>query len=143
MSTAELFIGERYLLQTNDKKLALTTHRLIKRRLPFTKALYESVMLEDITGWEIRKAANNVYVALCFCTALFTFVYTSFYLLSAFFLILWLFTNKPRLHVKTLGGVMVLPVEVEGLRAKNLQAMVSEAQSNRRAMSEKDHALVA
>lgn len=143
MSSAELFFGERYLLQTNDKKLALTTHRLIKRKLPFTEALKESVMLEDIVSWEIRKATNKAYVALCFSTALLTFIYPAFYLLSAFFLILWVFTYKQRVHVRTVSGVMILPMEVEGLRAKNLYAMVTEAQSNRKAMFQKQHALVA
>jgi hypothetical protein len=143
MNTSNLLWDEQYIVQTVDKKLALTTHRLIKRRLPFTKALEKSVMLEDIISWEVKKANNNLYSFLSLGTALLTFANPAFFLLSGFFLLLFLLTRKPCVHIQTINSVMVLPIEVEEQRANNLLEMVKQARQSRKALFANTATLVA
>lgn len=131
MAPAKLENGEQYLIQTVDKRLALTTHRLILRHLPWTPFGYSAVKLEDIQGWEVKPTSKNLYFILSVLMALMVYFNDSFALLSSFFLMLFLMTRHRCVHVKTHDKVMVLPLEVDETRIKNLVDMVKRAKHSR------------
>ncbi|WP_299822525.1 hypothetical protein [uncultured Pontibacter sp.] len=133
MTQTKLLKGEQYLIQTVDKKLALTTHRLILRRLPWTLFGQTAVNLEDIKGWEVKATGKTLYFGLSLCMALLVYFDDSFTLLSGFFLMLYLMTRHNRVHVKSQNGTMVLPLEVEEERVANLIEMVRTAKHTRQA----------
>lgn len=127
----KLATGEQYLVQTVDKKLALTNQRLIFRRLPWTNIGLSSIQLEDIVSWKVKKTTNSLYFGLSIGMALLIYFNDSFALLSGFFLMLYFMTRQNRIHINTRNGVTVLPLEVEESRISNLIEMVRKAKHNR------------
>lgn len=112
MAVNKLFEGEQCLIQTVDKKIVLTTHRLMKISFSWVLPKKDSVMLEDIVTWEIKETGNNLYLALSTIMILATYFNDSFALFSGFFLILYLMTRHRKIHIRTHDGVMVLPLNV-------------------------------
>lgn len=112
MATNKLFEGEQCLIQTVDKKIVLTTHRLMKISFSWVLPRKDSVMLEDIVTWEIKQTGNNIYLGLSIMLAFTTYFNNSFALFSGFFLILYLMTRYRKVHIKTHDNVMVLPMNV-------------------------------
>lgn len=112
MATNKLFAGEQCLIQTVDKKVVLTTHRLMKISFSWVLPKKDSVMLEDIVTWEIKQTGKNLYLALSTVMALTTYFNNSFALFSGFFLILYLMTRNRKIHIRTHDSVMVLPLDV-------------------------------
>lgn len=125
--------GEQYLIQTVDKKLALTTHRLILKQLTWSGYERASVLLEDIQGWEVKATGKNLYFGLSLGMALMVYFNDSFALLSGFFLMLYMMTRHNRVHVKSRDKVLILPLEVEERRITNLIEMVRKAKHVREA----------
>lgn len=132
MSATKLFTGEHYLIQTVDKRIALTTHRLIQRPKPWTLRSKQAVMLEDIAGWEVKHTGSALYLALSIATALLVYFNDSFFMLSGFFVALFFMTRSQKVHLHTTqGATMVLPLDVEHRRINSLIEMVKQAQQNR------------
>lgn len=132
MATNKLLPGEQYLVQTVDKRIALTTHRLIQRRFNWVRKRNQSVMLEDIADWEVKSTGTSLYLYLSIAFSLLVYFNDSFFLLSGFFLALFIMTRRQRIHVRTNdGSSMVLPLEVDQKRLHSLIPLVKEAQQNR------------
>ncbi|MDX5420435.1 MAG: hypothetical protein LPK09_14565 [Hymenobacteraceae bacterium] len=131
MANAKLYNGEQFLIQTLDKKLSLTTHRLIQKRIPWMLHSSKSVMLEDITGWEIKVTDRPLYLGMSLVAALMVYFNDSFLLLSGFFMALYLMTRQQRIHIMSPSAVMVIPLEVEETCVQSLIDMVRVAQQNR------------
>ncbi|MEJ8801114.1 hypothetical protein [Pontibacter sp. H249] len=131
VAQAKLVNDEKHLIQTVDKKLTLTSHRLIIRPLYWTDIGQSSVMLEDIEGWEVKATGNKLYFALSLGMAFLVYFDDSFALLSGFFLMLYLMTRHQRVHVKAKSNVLVLPLEIEEKRIRNLVEMVKKAKHTR------------
>ncbi|GAB3541375.1 hypothetical protein GCM10027443_40640 [Pontibacter brevis] len=112
MAVNKLFEGEQCLIQTVDKKIVLTTHRLMKISFSWVLPRKDSVMLEDIVKWEIKQTGNNLYLGLSIILALTTYFNNSLALFSGFFLILYLMTRYRKIHIRTNDDVMVLPLNV-------------------------------
>ena len=132
MATTKLLTGEQYLIQTVDKRIALTTHRLIQRQHPLSWRSSKAVMLEDIAAWEVKPTGSQVYLGLSILTALLVYFNESFFLLSGFFISLFFMTRSQKVHVLTAQGhSMVLPLDVEQKHMNSLIEMVKQAQQNR------------
>ena len=131
MAERKLINGERHLIQTVDKKLSVTTHRVIKRRIPWTSFGSKSIMLEDITGWEAKVTGKSAYLYLSMATTLLIYFNDSFALLSTFFLLLYFMTRQRRVHVKSAGTVMILPVEIDQNHIDSLFSIFRQAHHSR------------
>ncbi|MFD2069282.1 hypothetical protein ACFSKU_20525 [Pontibacter silvestris] len=131
MAENKLFNGERYLIQTVDKRLAVTTHRVIQKRIPWTLFGNKSIMLEDITGWEEKQTGKPLYLLLCIATAFMIFFDNSFALLSVFFVLLYFMTRHRRVHVMSPDTTMVLPSEIAQTHIDSLLNVVKQAQQSR------------
>ncbi|GAA4434028.1 hypothetical protein GCM10023188_24490 [Pontibacter saemangeumensis] len=112
MAAKKLFEGEQCLIQTVDKKIILTTHRLMKSGFSWAKPRKNSIMLEDIVTWEIKQTGTPLYLGLSIAMALTAYFDNSFALFSGFFLILYLMTRYRKIHIRTHDSVMVLPMDV-------------------------------
>ncbi len=137
MANAKLLVGEQYLLQTVDDKLALTTHRVIRKRKPWDLRGTQSVMLEDILKWEMKTTGKTAYLGLSVASALFVYFNDSFALISGFFLMLYIMTRQRRIHIVAPNTVLVLPLEVEETRVGALIQMVRQAKKDRLASLQK------
>ncbi|MFD1187188.1 hypothetical protein [Pontibacter rugosus] len=132
MAIHKLLPGEQYLIQTVDKRIALTTHRLIQRSTPWSPQESQAVMLEDISSWDVKHSGNKLYLFLSILSALLVYFNDSFFLLTGFFVALFLMTRSQRVHVRTTQGTtMVLPLDVENSRIRSLIDMVKQAQTTR------------
>lgn len=132
MATTKLQTGEQYLIQTVDKRIALTTHRLIQQRHPLSLHSNKAVRLEDIAAWEVKPTGSQLYLGLGMLTALLVYFNDSFFLLSGFFIALYFMTRSQKVHVITAQGhSMVLPLDVEEKHINSLIDMVRQAQQNR------------
>ncbi|WP_181163668.1 hypothetical protein [Pontibacter mangrovi] len=132
MAKPKLLSGEQYLIQTVDKRLALTTHRLIQLRRPLSARGNKAVMLEDIATWQVKATGSQLYIALGLLMAALVYFNDSFLLLSGFFTALFFMTRHPRVHVITTSGTsMVLPLDVEQRHINSLIDMVRQAQQKR------------
>lgn len=132
MAVTKLLDGERYLIQTVDKKLTLTTHRVIQRQQNWFLRNSKSIMLEDIASWQIKATGKPLYLAASAATALLVYFNDSFALLSGFFLMLYLMTRQHRIHIVSPYTVMVLPIEeVEENRLSSMVELVRQAKRNR------------
>ncbi|MBF9251789.1 hypothetical protein I2I11_00635 [Pontibacter sp. 172403-2] len=131
MVNTKLLDGEQYLIQTVDKKLALTTHRVIQRFAPWTLRSNKFLFLEDIEGWKVKATGNSLYLFLSLMFAFGIYFDDSFALLSGFFITLFLMTRHRRIHIISANKVLVLPLEVEESRAGSLIEMVRQAQQER------------
>lgn len=112
MAAKKLFEGEQCLIQTVDKKIILTTHRLMQSGFSWMQPRKNSVMLEDIVTWEIKQTGTPLYLGLSIAMALTAYFDNSFALFSGFFLILYLMTRYRKIHIRTHDSVMVLPMDV-------------------------------
>jgi hypothetical protein len=132
MAVTKLLDGERYLIQTVDKKLTLTTHRVIQRQYNWFARSSRAIMLEDISSWQIKATGKPLYLAASAATALFVYFNDSFALLSGFFLMLYLMTRQHRIHIEAPYAVMVLPIEdVEENRLSSMVELVRQARRDR------------
>ena len=132
MAVTRLLDGERYLIQTVDKKLTLTTHRVIQRESSWFVRSSKSIMLEDIESWQIKATGKPLYLAASVATALFVYFNDSFALLSGFFLMLYLMTRQHRIHIVSPYTLMVLPIEeVEENRLSSMVELVRQAKRER------------
>ncbi|RIJ36666.1 hypothetical protein [Pontibacter oryzae] len=132
MVTNKLLPGEQHLIQTVDKRIALTTHRLILRKFSWARHHGNAVMLEDISDWEVKATGVNLYVGLSIASALLVYLNDAFFLLSGFFLALFIMTRRQRIHVRTnKGNLLVLPLDVHQKRLHTLIPLIKEAQQNR------------
>jgi hypothetical protein len=132
MAVTKLLDGERYLIQTVDKKLTLTTHRVIQRENNWFVRSSKSIMLEDIESWQIKATGKPLYLAASVAAALFVYFNDSFALLSGFFLMLYLMTRQHRIHIVSPYTVMVLPIEeVEENRLSSMVELVRQAKRER------------
>jgi hypothetical protein len=132
MAVTKLLDGERYLIQTVDKKLTLTTHRVIQRQYNWFARSSRAIMLEDISSWQIKATGKPLYLAASVATALFVYFNDSFALLSGFFLMLYLMTRQHRIHIEAPYAVMVLPIEdVEENRLSSMVELVRQARRDR------------
>lgn len=132
MAVTRLLDGERYLIQTVDKKLTLTTHRVIQRQNNWFVRSSKSIMLEDIESWQIKATGKPLYLAASVATALFVYFNDSYALLSGFFLMLYLMTRQHRIHIASPYTVMVLPIEeVEENRLSSMVELVRQAKRDR------------
>lgn len=104
---------------------------MIQRRLPWTLHGSKYLMLEDITGWEIKTAGKPLYLGMSVFCALLVYFNNAFASLSGFFLMLYLMTRQRRIHIKATNTVMVVPLEVEEDRISSLIGMVRTAQQER------------
>jgi hypothetical protein len=139
MAVTKLLDGERYLIQTVDKKLILTTHRVIQRQYNWFTRSSKAIMLEDISSWQIKATGKPQYLAASVGTALFVYFNDSFALLSGFFLMLYLMTRQHRIHIESPYTVMVLPIEdVEENRLSSMVELVRQAKHERVATLEAD-----
>lgn len=137
MANAKLLVGEQYLLQTVDDKLALTTHRVIRKRKPWDLRGTQSVMLEDILKWEMKTTGKTAYLGFSVASALFVYFNDSFALISGFFLMLYIMTRQRRIHIVAPNTVLVLPLELEETRVGALIQMVRQAKKDRLASLQK------
>ena len=112
MAVNKLLEGEQYLIQTIDKKVVLTTHRLMQFGFSWALPRKSSVMLEDIVTWEIRQTGTPLYLGLSVALALTAYFDDAFALFSGFFLILYFMTRYRKIHIRTHDSVMVLPLDV-------------------------------
>ena len=112
MAVNKLLDGEQYLIQTIDKKVVLTTHRLMQFGFFWALPRKSSVMLEDIVTWEIRQTGTPLYLGLSVALALTAYFDDAFALFSGFFLILYFMTRYRKIHIRTHDSVMVLPLDV-------------------------------
>ena len=112
MAVNKLLEGEQCLIQTIDKKVVLTTHRLMQFGFSWALPRKSSVMLEDIVTWEIKQTGTPLYLGLSVALALTAYFDDSFALFSGFFLILYFMTRYRKIHIRTHDSVMVLPLDV-------------------------------
>ena len=112
MAVNKLLEGEQCLIQTIDKKVVLTTHRLMQFGFSWALPRKNSVMLEDIVTWEIRQTGTPLYLGLSVALALTAYFDDAFALFSGFFLILYFMTRYRKIHIRTHDSVMVLPLDV-------------------------------
>ena len=112
MAVNKLLEGEQCLIQTIDKKVVLTTHRLMQFGFSWALPRKNSVMLEDIVTWEIRQTGTPLYLALGVALAFTAYFDDAFALFSGFFLILYFMTRYRKIHIRTHDSVMVLPLDV-------------------------------
>lgn len=132
MAVTRLLGGERHLIQTVDKKLILTTHRVMMRQNNWLFRSYQSVMLEDITSWQIKATGKPLYLALSVVSAFFVYFNDVFALLSGFFLMLYLMTRQHRIHIEAPYTTMILPIEdVEENRLNSMIELVRQAKRER------------
>ncbi|WP_242920984.1 hypothetical protein [Pontibacter liquoris] len=131
MVNTRLLAGEQYLIQTVDKRLALTTHRVIQRFAPWSFRRNKFLFLEDIEAWKVKATGNSLYLSLSIASALAVYFNDSFALLSGFFITLFLMTRYRRIHIFSADQVLVLPLEVEESHASSLIEMVRQAQQDR------------
>ncbi|TXK44633.1 hypothetical protein FVR03_13400 [Pontibacter qinzhouensis] len=131
MPCSRLIDGEQYLIQTVDKKLALTTHRVIQTRKPWDLRGSNSIMLEDISNWEIKTTGKALYLGLSIAAALMVYFNDSFALVSGFFLMLYMMTRYRRVHILSEKTTMVLPLDVEESQLEKLIEMVRQAKKAR------------
>lgn len=132
MAVTRLLGGERHLIQTVDKKLILTTHRVIMRQNNWLLKSCQSVMLEDITSWQIKATGKPLYLALSVTLAFFVYFSDVFALLSGFFLMLYLMTRQHRIHIEAPYTTMILPIEdVEENRLSSMIELVRQAKRER------------
>ncbi|EJF11726.1 MULTISPECIES: hypothetical protein [Pontibacter] len=132
MAVTRLLGGERHLIQTVDKKLTLTTHRVILRQNNWLFRSYQSVMLEDITSWQIKATGKSLYLAFSVVSAFFVYFNDAFALLSGFFLMLYLMTRQHRIHIESPHTTMILPIEdVEENRLNSMIELVRQAKRER------------
>ncbi|CAM3568048.1 hypothetical protein POKO110462_09635 [Pontibacter korlensis] len=132
MAKTRLLPGEQHLIQTVDKRIALTTHRLIQQRHPLSFSSSKAVMLEDIAAWEVKATGSQLYLGLSMFTALLVYFNESFFLLSGFFIALYFMTRSQKVHVLTAqGDDMVLALDVEQKHINSLIDMVRQAQQKR------------
>ncbi len=131
MANAKLLAGEHYLLRTVDDKLALTTHRVIRKRRPWDLRGSQSIMLEDILKWEMKTSGKSAYLCFSVASALLVYFNDSFALISGFFLMLYIMTRHRRIHIVSPDTVLVLPLEVEETRIGALIQMVKQAKKER------------
>jgi len=144
MAVTKLLEGEQCLIQTVDKKIVLTTHRLMKISFSWVIPRRDAVMLEDIVTWEIKQTGKSIYLGLSVVLALTTYFNDSFALFSGFFLILYLMTRYRKIHVRTHDSVMVLPLDVVDESGINvLIDTVRVAQRDRLAQLKKKTAVAA
>lgn len=132
MAVTRLLDGERHLIQTVDKKLVLTTHRVIQRQSNWFFRSCQSVMLEDITSWQIKATGKPLYLIFSVASAFFVYFNDSFALLSGFFLMLYLMTRQHRIHIEAPYTTMILPIEdVEENRLSSMVELVRQAKRER------------
>jgi hypothetical protein len=132
MAVTRLLDGERCLIQTVDKKLTLTTHRVIQRQQNWLVRSSQAIMLEDISSWQIKATGKPLYLAASVASALFVYFNDSFALLSGFFLMLYLLTRQHRIHIASPYATMVLPIEdVEENRLSSMIELVRQAKRER------------
>lgn len=133
MALNKLFEGEQCLIQTVDKRIMLTTHRLMK--FSFSWVLpkkSDAVLLEDIVTWEVKPTGQSLYLGLSIAFASAIYFNNAFALLSGFFLILYIVTRHRKIHIRTHDSIMVLPLEeLEDNSMKVLLDSVRMAQHNR------------
>lgn len=127
MATTRLLNEEQYLIQTVDKKLALTTHRVIqKNRLRHLRGC-KSIMLEDIESWQIKATGNRWYMGLSVASLPFIYLNDSWAFLGAFFLLLFLMTRQNRIHIISHNNVIVLPLEIDETGLNSLVEIFRQA----------------
>nr|WP_255710058.1 hypothetical protein [Pontibacter harenae] len=126
-----MFCGEQLLVQTVDKKLTLTTHRLIQKYKPWDLRCSSSVMLEDITNWEVKTLGNTSYLTLGVLAALMVYYDDSFALISGFFVMLYMMTRRNCIQVTTPKQVMILSLDIQHDSANSLAEMVRQARKDR------------
>ena len=132
MAVTRLLAGERCLIQTVDKKLTLTTHRVIQRQQNWLVRSSQAIMLEDISSWQIKATGKPLYLAASVASALFVYFNDSFALLSGFFLMLYLLTRQHRIHIASPYATMILPIEdVEENRLSSMVELVRQAKRER------------
>jgi hypothetical protein len=132
MAPTRLLDGERCLIQTVDKKLTLTTHRVIQRQQNWLVRSSQAIMLEDISSWQIKATGKPLYLAASVACALFVYFNDSYALLSGFFLMLYLLTRQHRIHITSPYATMVLPIEdVEENRLSSMIELVRQAKRER------------
>ncbi|MCJ8167481.1 hypothetical protein MKJ04_21750 [Pontibacter sp. E15-1] len=112
MAINKLLAGERCLIQTVDKKIVLTTHRLIKISFSWLFPRKDAVMLEDIVTWEIKESGKALYLGLSIAMALAACYNEALVLFSGFFLTLYLMMRYRKIHIRTHDAVLVLPLDV-------------------------------
>lgn len=132
----ELLAGEQYLIQTIDKRIALTTHRLILNKALWLNANNSSIKLEDIQGWEVKATRKTVYFGLSLFMAFLVYFNDAFALISGFFLVLYFTNSQHRVHIKSQNKTMILPLEVKGRSVNTLIDMVRKAKHNRNSQLE-------
>lgn len=124
--------GERQLIQTVDKKLTLTTHRVILHQRNWFYRSSSAIMLEDIVSWQIKATGKTLYLLCSVVSALFVYFNDSFALFSAFFLMLYLLTRQHRIHIASPYATMILPIEdVEENRLNSMVELVRQAKRER------------
>ncbi|MDX5419083.1 MAG: hypothetical protein LPK09_07690 [Hymenobacteraceae bacterium] len=132
MAVTKLLDGERYLIQTVDKKLTLTTHRVIQRQFTWFVRSSKAIMLEDISSWQIKATGKPLYLVACVAATLFVYFNDSFALLGGFFLMLYLMTRQHRIHIESPYTTLVLPIEdVEENRLSSMVELVRQAKHER------------
>jgi hypothetical protein len=132
MAVTRLLDGERHLIQTVDKKLTLTTHRVIQRQYNWFARSSKAIMLEDISSWQIKATGKPAYLAASVASTLFVYFNDSFALLGGFFLMLYLMTRQHRIHIESPYTTMVLPIEdVEENRLSSMIELVRQAKHER------------
>ncbi|MFD2246316.1 hypothetical protein [Pontibacter ruber] len=127
MATMRLLNEEQYLIQTVDKKLALTTHRVIQRKRLRHLRGCTSIMLEDIESWQIKATGNMWYMGLSVASLPFIYLNDSWAFLGAFFLLLFLMTRQNRIHIISQNAVIVLPLEVDETGLNSLVEIFRQA----------------
>jgi hypothetical protein len=132
MASIRQLSGERQLIQTVDKKLTLTTHRVILQERNWFYRSNSSIMLEDITSWQIKSTGKTLYLVCSVVSALFVYFNDAFALFSAFFLMLYLMTRQHRIHIESPYNRMVLPIEdVEENKLNSMVELVRQAKRER------------
>lgn len=132
MAVTRLLDGERHLIQTVDKKLTLTTHRVIQREHNWFSRSSKSIMLEEISSWQIKATGKPHYLVACVVCTLLVYFNDSFALLSGFFLMLYLMTRQHRIHIESPHTTLILPIEdVEENRLSSMVELVRQARLDR------------
>ncbi|WP_144266318.1 hypothetical protein [Pontibacter ummariensis] len=126
MAQNKLFTGEQYLTQTLDNRMVVTTHRLILKQAPWALRHNQSLLLDDITGWDVKATGHFLYLYLGIASAVTSFFIPSFSLLPLFFLALFLMTRHRRVYLKTASKEVLLPVEVDEACISSLLQMVRQ-----------------
>lgn len=125
---------ERHLIQTVDKKLTLTTHRVILHQTNWFSRSSQHIMLEDISAWQIKATGKSLYLFASIAFTLLVYVNDAFALFSAFFLMLYLMTRQHRIHIESPHTRMVLPIEdVEENKLNSMVELVRQAKHERMA----------